>query len=267
MKAPRYIRWFVEELDVILSDGMGIPCYRLDHTRDEATLNEWALHLRRHYESDESLAESLVETDQSAAEYLRDYVLPGTANLAAACRAGDFTEILVSDLLEFIHCYKIPRCKQKNRANKDRSTQGTDIVGYRYANADGTASPKDELVAAEVKGILSSGTYEVLKNAAIDSQADEFRLATTLNFYRKILKATGDFEEARKIARFQRKSEEQFNVRYLGVGVSSIDKVENNVILDYSSDDLMLSTGHEIFFIHGEKLMTLAHDLYARCMK
>ena len=267
MEGPRYVRWFVEETTIALSDGTHIPCYRLDHTKDEDVLNEWALHLRRHYESDESLAESVEETGLSAAEYLRDYVLPGTQNLAAACRSGDFTEILVSDLLEFVHHYKVPRCKQQNRANKDRSTQGTDIVGYRYANSDGTASVKDELVAAEVKGKLSSDNYEVLKKAADDSQVDEFRLATTLNFYRKQLKMSGDIEGARRIARFQQKSEAQFSIRYLGVGVTSIGQIENNVIPDYSSDDLMLSTGHEVFLIHGEKLMTLAHDLYARCMK
>lgn len=267
MEAPRYVRWLTEETNVTLSDGTHIPCYRLDHTKDEDALNEWALHLRRHYESDAALAESLAETGLTAAEYLRDYVLPGTQNLAAACRSGDFTEILVSDLLEFVHHYRVPRCKQQNRANKDRSTQGTDIVGYHYANLDETPSTRDELVAAEVKGLLSSGSYEVLEKAAKDSQEDEFRLATTLNFYRKQLKGMGNNEEARKIARFQQKSEAQFRIRYLGVGVASIGQIENNLIPNYSSDDLMLSTGHEIFLIHGEKLMTLAHDLYARRMR
>ena len=49
--------------------------------------------------------------------------------------------------------------------------------------------------------------------------------------------------------------------------MTSIGVVKNELIPDYSSDDLMLSTGHEIFLIHGEKLMALAHDLYARCMR
>ena len=267
MQAPRYVRWLIEETNIQLTDGTHIPCYRLDHTKDEDILNEWALHLRRHYESDESLAESIAETGLPASEYLRDYVLPGTQNLAAACRSGDFTEILVSDLLEFIHGYKVPRCKQQNRANKDRSTQGTDIVGYHYANPDGTASTRDELVAAEVKGLLSSSSYDVLEKAAVDSQEDEFRLATTLNFYRKQLKGIGNHEEAKRIARFLQKSEAQYHIRYLGVGVASISQIENDLIPDYSSDDLMLSTGHEIFLLHGEKLMALAHDLYARCMR
>ena len=267
MEAPRYVRWLIEETNIKLSDGTHIPCYRLEHTNDEDVLNEWALHLRRHYESDESLNESIAETGLSAAEYLRDYVLPGTKGLAAACRSGDFTEILVSDLLEFVHNYKVPRCKQQNRANKDRSTQGTDIVGYYCANLDGKPSTRDELVAAEVKGLLSSGSYKVLENAAKDSQEDEFRLATTLNFYRKQLKDIGNHEEAKRIARFQQKSEAQFHIRYLGVGVASISQIENGLIPNYSSDDLMLSTGHEIFLIHGKKLMALARDLYARCMR
>lgn len=267
MEEPRYIRWLVEESNVTLSDGTHIPCYRLDHTKDEETLNEWALHLRRHYENDESIAKALTQTGMSVAEYLRDYVFPGTQNYAAACRSGDFTEILVSDLLEFIHHYKVPRCKQQNRANKDRSTQGTDIIGYNYANPDGTASTKDELVAAEVKGILSRSSYEVLANAAKDSQVDEFRWATTLNYYRRHFHNKGDDEEAKRIARFMQKPEGQFRIRYLGVGVTSMGQIKDDLISDYNSDDLMLSTGHEIFFIHGKKLMALANDLYARCMQ
>lgn len=267
MEEPRYIRWLVEESDVTLSDGMHIPCYRLDHTKDEDTLNEWALHLRRHYESDESIKKSIIDTGLSVAEYLRDYVLPGTQNLAAACRSGDFTEILVSDLLEFVHHYKVPRCKQQNRVNKDRSTQGTDIIGYSYANPDGTASTKDKLVAAEVKGILSSGSYEVLAKAAKDSQEDEFRWATTLNYYRLHFHKKGDDEEAERIARFMQKPEGQFLICYLGVGVTSMGQIKDGMISDYNSDDLMLSTGHEIFFIHGKNLMALANDLYARCMQ
>ena len=267
MESPRYVRWLIEETNIKLSDGTHIPCYRLEHTKDEDVLNEWALHLRRHYESDESLRNSMAQLGISASDYLRDYVLPGSGRLGASSRSGDFTEILVSDLLEFIQHYKVPRCKQQNRANKDSSTQGTDVIGYYYANADGKASPNDELVTAEVKAGLSTSTYKPLKKAADDSQKDEFRWATTLNYYRLHFHNKGDRAEAERIARFQQKPEKQFRIRYLGVGVTSISLVENELIPDYSSDDLMLSTGHEIFLIHGEKLMDLAHDLYARCMR
>lgn len=74
MEAPRYVRWLIEETNIKLSDGTHIPCYRLNHTQDEATLNEWALHLRRHYESDESLANSSAQLGISASEYLRNHV-------------------------------------------------------------------------------------------------------------------------------------------------------------------------------------------------
>lgn len=192
MESPRYVRWLIEETNIKLSDGTHIPCYRLEHTKDEDVLNEWALHLRRHYESDESLRNSMAQLGISASDYLRDYVLPGSGRLGASCRSGDFTEILVSDLLEFIQHYKVPRCKQQNRANKDSSTQGTDVIGYYYANADGKASPNDELVTAEVKAGLSTSTYKPLKKAADDSQKDEFRWATTLNYYRLHFHNKGD---------------------------------------------------------------------------
>lgn len=267
MKALQYIRWFVKEFDIQLSDGTLLPCYRLEHTEDEDVLNEWAIHLRRHYESDKSLADSISALGLSKSDYLRDYVLPGTQNLAASCRSGDFSEILVSDLLEFIYHYNVPRCKQLSRANKDRSTQGTDIIGYHYANTNGIPSTNDELVAAEVKGKLSSGAVDVLLDAAIDSQKDEFRLATTLNFYRKQLNSIGNHEEAKRIVRFLQKSEYPFQIRYLGVGVTSIYQIKNEMLSDYNKDNLMVSTGHEIFLIHGKKLMELVHNLYERCMR
>lgn len=34
MEAPQYIRWFVKEFDIQLSDGTLLPCYRLEHTED-----------------------------------------------------------------------------------------------------------------------------------------------------------------------------------------------------------------------------------------
>ena len=94
MEAPRYVKWFVEESDVTLSDGTHLSCYRIEHTKDEDVLNDWAVHLRRHYESDESLSDSVAALGISKSDYLREYVLPGTQNLAAACRSGDFPKSL-----------------------------------------------------------------------------------------------------------------------------------------------------------------------------
>ena len=79
--------------------------------------------------------------------------------MGATVRSADITEILISDLLEFVHQYSVPRYKLKNRSGKNNSQQGTDVIAYKYKNEDKTPNDKDELVAAEVKAPLSNTEY------------------------------------------------------------------------------------------------------------
>ena len=43
---------------------------------------------------------------------------------------------MVSDLLEFIMGYTVPRYKQMNRSGKNNSEHGTDIIGYKFYKPD-----------------------------------------------------------------------------------------------------------------------------------
>ena len=66
-------------------------------------------------------------------QYLHDYVIPQKGEeLGATVRSADITEILISDLLEFVHQYSVPRYKLKNRSGKNNSQQGTDVIAYKY---------------------------------------------------------------------------------------------------------------------------------------
>ncbi len=76
MDAPRYIRWFVEESSVTFKDGKPITCYKLSYELNDDIFDEWALHIRRHYESDDELAESISATEMDIEDYLRKYVIP-----------------------------------------------------------------------------------------------------------------------------------------------------------------------------------------------
>lgn len=58
--------------------------------------------------------------------------------MGATVRSADITEILISDLLEFVHQYSVPRYKLKNRSGKNNSQQGTDVIAYKYKNEDKT---------------------------------------------------------------------------------------------------------------------------------
>ena len=268
MNQPKYINWFVEENAVTLADGVPISCYRLDYSLDETAYCEWALHLRRHYESDNELAESLKTVGMSVEEYLRTYIIPQKDDaFGPTARSNDFTEIMISDLLEFIHGYTVPRCKQWNRSGKNQSEHGTDILAYKYVKSSQNPSNKDELLAVEVKAGLTSDAYDPITNAVADSlKYDEVRHAFTLNFYRKQLRHLNNCQ-ADEIARFQQKSEHDFIITYVAAAIISRDKIDDDIIMGVRGDDLQLHAENKIFLIHGKKLMTLAHEIFERCVK
>jgi len=133
MNAPGYIKWLISEQSVRLEDGIAISCYKLDYSIDDDLFDEWALHIRRHYESDDELKESLIATSLSIEEYLKTFVIPQKSDpFGPTSRSNDFTEIMISDLVEFINGYTVPRCKQDNRSGKTNSAHGTDILAYKF---------------------------------------------------------------------------------------------------------------------------------------
>lgn len=269
MIRPKYIKWFVDEKTVTLEDGVPILCYRLDYTVDEDVYCELALHLRQHYESDDELAESIKTTGLSVVEYLKNNVIPQKSDpFGPTSRSNDFTEIMMSDLLEFIHGYCVPRCKQRNRSGKTSSEHGTDILAYKFDKQDKSPSVKDELLAAEVKAGLSSDEYTPIIKAITDSHKyDEVRHAHTLNYYRKQLRYINNHEQASEIARFQQKSEHDFIITFVAAAIISRETIPYNTVLGIKGDDLELRKNNKIFLVHGKKLMDLAHCIFERCVK
>lgn len=266
---PKYIDWYVEEAGVTLEDGFPLDTYRLEYSIDDDIYDELALNIRRHYESDEELSASVCTTGLSVEDYLRNYVIPQKDDtFGPTARSNDFTEILVSDLLEYVYGYSVPRCKQRNRSGKSLSEHGTDILAYRFYKEDNTASEKDELLAVEVKAGLSSEDYTPIKNAVTDSHKyDEVRHSHTLNYYRKKLRSINNHQQADEISRFQQKSEHDFIITYIATAIIGRNMIPNNIILGIKGNDLELRQNNKVFLIHGKKLMDLAHNIFERCVK
>lgn len=87
------------------------------------------MHIRRNYIEDTELKEDADDNAMTIEQYLHDYVIPQKGEeLGATVRSADITEILISDLLEFIHQYSVPRYKLKNRSGKNNSQQGTESL-------------------------------------------------------------------------------------------------------------------------------------------
>ncbi len=268
MERPSYIDWLVEETGITIKDGIPIKCYKVDYKEDERVLDEWALHLRRNYIEDEDLLADAEMNGMSIEQYLSEYVIPQKdEDLGPTVRSGDITEILVSDLLEFIFGYSVPRYKQKNRSGKNNSEHGTDVIAYKYFNGCDDPSEKDELVAAEVKALLTSTSYASLENAIKESKKDEQRLARTIDHCRKRLKELGNAEQSGEVARFLLKPDNNYKLTYAAAGISSRQTVDTEIKLSVSGEELQISSKQKIFFIHGKTLMNLAHKIYERCKR
>lgn len=268
MEKPYYVNWILKESGIVFNDGMPVESYKISYDMsDERALDNWALHLRRHYISDSELEESIDELGISKEDYLKSYKIPGRKKPGPSTRASDITEILVADMLQFLMNYEVPRIKQQGRANKDMSTPGTDVIGFRFEKSIDNPSRKDELVAAEVKAVLSKKSFGTITDAVKDSKKDKFRIATTLDYYRQTLKRFGDNESAKKIARFQIKSEMPYSTKYEAFAITKIEDIDSNTIIEIAGKDLGLDNSQQVYFIHGKDLMDLTNAIFDRCNK
>lgn len=258
----------VEEVGITIKNGIPVKCYKIDYEKDDTVLDDWALHIRRNYIEDEDLLSDAEINGMSVEQYLHDYVIPQRdENLGSTVRSGDITEILICDLLEFIFSYSVPRYKQKNRSGKNNSEHGTDVIAYKFINGSKKPSEKDELIATEVKASLTSAGYDPLENAIIESKKDEQRLARTIDYCRKRLKELGHVEQSVEISRFLLKPDNNYKLTYAAAGISSREAVDQEIELSASGEQLQISSRQEIFYIHGKKLMDLAHEIYERCKR
>ena len=201
-------------------------------------------------------------------EYLHQYVIPQKGEpFGPTARSNDISEILFADLFEFVLNYEVPRCKQYNRSGKNESEHGTDIIAYRFFAEGKIPHKNDELVAIEVKALLSSSeACKVIKDAASDSKKDEHRFSHTLNYYRKKLRSMGKTSEAEDVARFQQKTENPYKTAYVGAAISSLPSIEKKVIIGIKGADLELKTDQSVFYVHGADLMSPTHQVFERCI-
>lgn len=269
MNRPQYIDWVVKEDGVVFEDHQPLNCYRLSYAIDGTILNDWALHIRRHYVPDSELEEDAALNNLSVEEYLRQFVIPQKDEpFGPTARSNDISEILFADLFEFVLNYEVPRCKQYNRSGKNESEHGTDIIAYRFFINEKKPHKNDELVAIEVKALLSSKeASKGIKDAVGDSKKDEHRVSHTLDYYRKKLRAMGRASESESIARFQQKPERPYRMSYVGAAISSLPSIERKVIVGIKGTDLELKTDQSVFYVHGADLMSLTHQVFERCTK
>lgn len=269
MEKPSYVKWIVRENNVVFEDGVALDCYLLDYSIDDEILDNWALHIRRHYISDEELIDDIDLLKMPVEQYLKEYIIPQKGEpFGPTARSNDISEILFADLLEFIKEYSVPRCKQHNRSGKNESEHGTDVIGYKFHDINKAPNKNDELITIEVKARLTAKEpIATIKDAVTDSKKDEYRSAHTLNYYRKKLRLMGKEGEANDIARFQQKTEYPYKASYIGAAITSQETIKDNIIVGVKGEELELNSNGSVFYVHGKDLMELTHRVFERCKK
>ncbi len=265
MNRPKYINNLTFEKDITLDNGSVIHCYSIDNNFVEVILNDWALHIRRNYVSDDAL-ELICGFGVDRYKYLLDRI-PNVINSSLEkfkyrTITGEFAEILVMDFREFVQKEEVFRGRWEAKSTPTAPIQGCDIVSFII---DSKTKDKDQLIITESKSQLSSTNYDVLLDAAKDSEKDSTRIGMTLAFLAELYANEKDVEQCKKVARFIRKAEEPYIEKFEGSGltIDSALSEENakNALNNY------FGSPKNLYFIYGNGLKDLAYDLYERALK
>ena len=248
------------------SDGRSIDVWELTVPSGAGYLSDWASVFRQHYCSDSEIDALRAGTKLSRAEYLTQLVFPDKSVAPGpGIRAGDFAELLVSDYVEYLLGYWVPRGKYADKASCDESAKGVDILGFRMATPP-TPATADVLLAFEVKAQLSGKKYtDRLQDAVDDSSKDYVRRATTLNATKRRLLRSEQSQQALVVQRFQNLADHPYVYRSGAAAVLS-DAAYDVAAVQTSTK----VTGHqnagnlELIVIRGKDLMNLVHSLYQR---
>ena len=264
---PQYLDWIVHEKPIVTSEGKQITVFELIIQNNEDILNSWAKHLREHYCADSEIDFLRAGFGLERDEYLKRIKFPDESiRPGPSVRSGDFTEILVADYVQYVLDYIVPRTRYDRKVNKNSSTMGSDLIGYKCGKK---ISGNDELIVFEVKATASEMTLAPkarLQKAVDDSNKDVVRLAETLNAVVQRLIDRNDLEEVKRVQRFQNSSDTPYRKTFAAAAVHSNMSYSENILktvstIHHGDPDLKL------IVMHCDKLMEFIHEMYGRACR
>ena len=262
----KYVQWLSKSSTKISSsDGVPIELWELNHQHDDTILSEWAKHFRNHYCLD-SMIDCLRDgTGLSRRDYLISLIFPDNKeDFGPITRSGDFGEIIVADWLEYLKNYWVPRSRYANKATRNESVKGSDVIGIKF-HSQGSFSVKDELTICEVKAKLrSTNSDNPIQRAIDDSIKDNERIGLSLNALKRHLIEDNLDSEADKVKRFQNPIKSPYKKTFNAVAVFSNSTYSDEFVHNASVVAHPNSEHLHIIVIKGENLMELVHHLYGR---
>lgn len=249
---------------ITTSCGKTVPVFefRYDMTND-AVMSKWAKHFRNHYCLDTDLP-YLNSEGMANSDYLLMIKFPdGSIAPGPSIRAGDFSEILVADYLDFLGEYYVPRTRYDRKIIGNESAKGSDVIGFKQLGDN--PDTNDELIIYEVKAKLSENSVSnVLQTAINDSSKDETRLAESLNGIKQRLYDKRDYSGMNVVSRFQKNVDAPYRMLFGAAAVLTETSCCSATLAGADSADHVASDNLEMLVIRGQNLMTLVHELYNR---
>lgn len=276
MAIPSYIQWFNKSSNEIKTlDGKSVEVWEFNHNGDENILREWAWNFRQNYITDDELEANISSTDYEGrkADFLREMIFPDEKTIYknrpkqdSIVRIGDFAELLVADFFEFCYSkkYWIPRTRYDSKDNRNFSTKGTDVIGFRFED-DSMNNKNDTLLTVEVKANLAkTKDKNRLLDAINDAQKDPTRYSESLVVMNKRFIREKKEVEALKVKRFQRRVDNPFTIIHSALAIFSDANFNDKVIkdIDASGDKCNLN----LIVFHGKDLLELCQELYERAI-
>lgn len=260
-----HVNWFVNTEDhITISNNKKIEVLKFKHENDEAILSSWAKHFREHYCLDEDIDFFRSGYGYTKSEFLNKIKFPNSSPPGPSVRAGDFSEILVADYLEFVLNYWIPRTRYGSKTISNESTKGSDILAFKIIN-DEEDSLEDTLAIIEAKAQFTGRKANpILQKAVEDSVKDMARKAESLNAIKQQLFYKNKLREANSIDRFQNPIDRPYNEVSGAVALYSSSLYDPVVVSNTIIDNHPNKDNMKLIVFHGEDMMDLVHELYRR---
>lgn len=262
---PEYIHHLKSDVPLPLSGGGTCEVWELAVPNDATYLSAWASRFRQTYCPDGDIDSLCNGTGKSRAEYLLDLVFPDKATPPGpGIRSGDFAELLVSDYVEFILGYWVPRGKYAEKGSRNESVKGVDIVGFKCPNA-GQPKATDEMLIFEAKAQLGGGKYMGrLQDAVDDSGKDYLRIGETLATMKRRMYVSGDRASMQVVERFQNVADRPYQFLSGAAAILSDSAFDAGGIQGTATTRHNNAGNLRLIAVKGKDLMTLAHALYQR---
>jgi hypothetical protein len=180
-------------------------------------------------------------------------------------RSGDFSEILIADLIQSHFDCWVPRTRYAQKAIRNESTKGTDIFGLKFFNTDHSWSTEDLLISCESKAQLSEGKSQPKLQAAVnDSRKDLKRLAESLNAAKRRLIDQGFFDEALRVQRFQDPVDRPYRKTFGAAALFTTSAYDAAMIGTTDASVYAEDEGLALLVVRANDFKGIAHMLYER---